>query len=193
MTIQNIEKTMHQLIQNKKGILLSKKYKNMTTPLYIQCHNGHKFRKTLKSIRYNNRWCPICPNNKESKGEKKVRSYLESNNIKYRPQKSFKKLRGKKKLKFDFGGKIYSKNWCIEFDGKQHFEKIDFFGGFEKRRKYDIKKTKYCNDNEISLLRIDYTCDQNKIEKLLTNFFIKLNNKEYIFMLSDDNKYNFLN
>ena len=47
---------------------------------------------------------------------------------------------------------IYRKNICIEFNGKQHYEPIDFFGGvdrFEKQQINDNIKVNYCNDNNI--------------------------------------------
>jgi hypothetical protein len=57
----------------------------------------------------------------------------------------------------------------IEFDGRQHYEPIEFFGGEEKyisRKKNDQIKTNYCLKNNISLLRIPYW-DYDNIETIL--------------------------
>lgn len=63
------------------------------------------------------------------------------------------------KLRFDF----YIKNkYIIEYDGKQHFQAIDFFGGeeeFYQRREHDLIKNKYCFDNNIPLIRIPYDAE----------------------------------
>ena len=68
-------------------------------------------------------------------------------------------------MPFDFYLPDY--NACIEYDGQQHFEPIDFFGGEEKFKKTiqrDEIKTNYCLVNNIRLLRIRY--DENVIEAL---------------------------
>ena len=48
---------------------------------------------------------------------------------------------------------------CIEFDGKQHFQPMEFFGGmkaFESLKINDKIKSDYCEDNYIDLIRIRY-------------------------------------
>ena len=66
----------------------------------------------------------------------------------------------------------------IEFDGEQHFQVNDHFGGvedYEKRKTSDDRKTDYCRTHRIPLLRIRY--DQfKKIEDILDRFF---ENPEY--------------
>jgi len=67
-------------------------------------------------------------------------------------------------------------NICIEFNGKQHYEPITFFGGEEGLKKQIIRdkiKTQYCDKNNIKLFIIKY--DENLIIKLNLLFvnFIK--------------------
>ena len=67
-------------------------------------------------------------------------------------------------LKFDFYLPDY--NCCIEYDGKQHFEPIDYFGGkngFIKTQERDDIKNQYCKNNDIKLIRIPYT-DLKKLD-----------------------------
>lgn len=48
----------------------------------------------------------------------------------------------------------------VEFDGQDHFKQNGYRGGADRlvsRQKNDNIKTKYCSDNDIKLLRIDYT------------------------------------
>jgi len=108
--------------------------------------------------------CPKCNN---SKGENIINNFLIRNNIEFIPEKTFQGCKFKKLLPFDFY--IPSHNLCIEFDGKQHFESVDYFGG-EKHLKYiknnDLIKTNYCISNGIKLLRIKYT-DFDNIEFIL--------------------------
>lgn len=110
--------------------------------------------------------CPYCC---ESKGEKEIRYFLISNNIKFKQNKRFNKCKDKKTLPFDFYLSDY--NICIEYDGIQHFESIEYWGGKNKlltQKKRDQIKTNYCLQNNIKLIRIKY--NENILEKLNKNF-----------------------
>jgi hypothetical protein len=61
-------------------------------------------------------------------------------------------------------------NIIVEFDGIQHYEPIDFFGGkesFIKQVRNDEIKNEYCLKNNIKLLRIPYWEFRN-IESILS-------------------------
>lgn len=106
--------------------------------------------------------CPVC---NESHGERIIRQYLSDKNVNFMSQYTFDGCRYKKPLPFDFY--LTDKNICIEFDGIQHFEPVDIFGGIDvlqEVQRNDSIKTNYCMDNNIQLLRIRY--DDNIIERL---------------------------
>jgi len=106
--------------------------------------------------------CPYCS---ESKGEKEIEIFLLNNEIEYSRQKKFDDCKNVRKLPFDFYLPEY--DMCIEFDGRQHFESIDYFGG-DKHLEYvknnDFIKETFCKENNIKLLRIKH--DDNVLEKL---------------------------
>lgn len=109
-----------------------------------------------------------CPQCNESKGERRIRLWLDRHCINYIYQKIFNDCKDKRPLPFDFYLPDY--NVCIEFDGRQHYEPVDYFGGkesFEYTIKHDETKTNYCKQNNIRLLRIRYDKD---IEETLINF-----------------------
>ena len=68
-------------------------------------------------------------------------------------------------------------NTIIEYDGEFHFDLPKFrFKNKERRmlelletQKHDAIKTKYCEDNEIKLLRIPYW-DFDNIETIVSNY-----------------------
>jgi hypothetical protein len=98
--------------------------------------------------------CLLC---KESKGEREIRVFLEENNIKFEQQFIFNDCRDKNPLPFDFY--LPNLNICIEYDGRQHYEVIDRWGGLEgflDQQKKDKIKNNYCETNKIHLLRISY-------------------------------------
>lgn len=126
---------------------------------------GEEFLSSLSVItNRNGQVCPSCSHN-ESKGERAIRHYLESNNIGFIQEKWFRDCRDRKPLRFDFYIPDY--NMCIEFDGDQHFyDKGDFSTSLEYTQKHDEIKNKYCTDNNIKLLRIPYW-KYSKIETIL--------------------------
>jgi len=108
--------------------------------------------------------CSLCSG---SQGERKISRYLKSQNIAYACQHTFAGCIYKKKLRFDFY--IPDRNLCIEYDGRQHTESVDFFGGvalLEELNRKDEIKTQYCIDHNIGLLRISYI-DYDRIEELV--------------------------
>lgn len=112
-----------------------------------------------------------CPNCKISKGENKIMEYLLINNIDFKTQFSFDDCKFVNKLLFDFY--IPSKNICIEYDGIQHFESIEHFGGDKRlkdQKNKDLIKNKWCEYNKINLLRISYK-DFKNIDNILSKLF----------------------
>lgn len=109
-----------------------------------------------------------------SSGEKLIEKYLHDNRIKYQAQYTFEDCKDISLLKFDFA--ILRANetvsQLIEYDGKQHYEATDFFGGeeaFKKRKEHDIIKDKYCLAKGIPLLRLPYTLSVDEIKEQLAN------------------------
>jgi hypothetical protein len=104
--------------------------------------------------------CPIC---KESKGEREITLYLTENNINFIRQRRFTDCRDKKPLPFDFFIEKY--NTCIEFNGKQHYISVPYWGGdenFKKQQKRDKIKLEYCMKNNIHLIIINDVKEINK-------------------------------
>lgn len=108
--------------------------------------------------------CKICSAlDNESKAVKKIKKYLDDNNILYIQEKTYKTCKDKKALPFDFYLEEY--DLLVEFDGEQHF-KISFNSekSFEACKKHDEMKNKWCKENNKDLLRINYK--QNPVEVL---------------------------
>lgn len=115
-----------------------------------------------------------CPSCNASKGEYRIKMWLDDNNITYEPQKTFNNCINpdtKRRLRFDFY--IPDKNLVIEYDGKQHFEVSNFCNDielsrelFEKTKKHDRIKNEYVDNNKIDILRISYK-EFNTIEEIL--------------------------
>jgi very-short-patch-repair endonuclease len=98
-----------------------------------------------------------CPSCSESRGEKLISKYLDKNDISYYRQHKFPDCKNIFQLPFDFYLPKY--RTIIEFDGKQHYEPIEHFGGleaYERLKVNDKIKNDYCEDNYINIIRIRY-------------------------------------
>lgn len=150
-------------IESKNCSLLSQTYRSCEDRLKIQCPCGELYNTSFNYFKnYNQIRCKRCTN-KMSKGEIIIEDYLRNNNINFEPQYTFEDLKAnnnKQKLKFDFAVFIDKKlHYLIEFDGKQHSQSVDFFGGeesFKVLQDNDNKKNNYCDTNKIKLIRIPY-------------------------------------
>ena len=109
-------------------------------------------------------WCTI------SKGEEKIRQYLNLIGIEFEYQKRFNKCKDIGVLPFDFY--LSQHNLLIEYDGEQHFFPVPFskryIEDFKHTQRRDKIRNEFAKKNKIGLLRIPYTEFKN-IERLLEN------------------------
>lgn len=132
--------------------------------IIVSCKKHGKFTQEANAHK-RGQGCPHCCT---SKGELAVKSYLELNNIKFEQQKTFPNCIHKSALKFDFY--LLDHNVAIEFQGRQHFEEVSYFGGeegFQETVLRDEIKSDYCKNNYIELICLS---DTNEIESKLNKF-----------------------
>ncbi|MDP1609398.1 MAG: hypothetical protein Q8L98_08835 [Chlamydiales bacterium] len=117
--------------------------------------------------------CPLCVNQLNSRGVKKIVSYLLANNLKFEREKTFSSLKsakaGNKSLRFDFY--IQEFKTLIEFDGLQHFKPIAKWGGektYKALKENDELKNEWAAQEGFKLVRIKYT-EEEVIEKILSD------------------------
>ena len=135
--------------------------------IYWLCEKGHEWKTSVANRTTRGDGCPIC---NESHGEKAVVNFLNKTLIIHERQKKYNKCKNKKPLPFDFY--LPNENILIEYDGIQHSNIREFFGGEEAliyTKQNDSIKTKFAKDNNIPLLRIPYT-EFNNIEALIKSF-----------------------
>lgn len=119
-----------------------------------------------------------------SNSEYRIAQYLDRLGVKYKTQYTFKGCRDVGLLPFDFAiiddkGKVLM---LIEYDGEQHSHPVNFKGegrrnarrNFEKTKKHDKIKNRYCKRKKIKLIRIDYT-QRNDLYKIIKRELIASN------------------
>ena len=125
----------------------------------------------------------ICVGNEQgSSGEVKIKKVLNEMKIDYQYNSSHEvKNENNNYLRWDFIITSCEEPLFIEYDGRQHFEPVEHWGGqkaFEQTKKYDKLKDDYCNDNGYLLLRIPYT-EYGNIPQLITDFICENTNWGY--------------
>lgn len=109
---------------------------------------------SMSSRTSQNSGCPYCI---QSKGEYAIIKVLLDKNIEFSQQKTFRGCADKYLLRFDFYLPEY--NLCIEYNGIQHYEQRDFFGGkssFIDRQAKDKIKKDFCVSSGIEFIQISY-------------------------------------
>lgn len=114
-----------------------------------------------------------CGCNHSSQWENHIDNLLKEYNINFESQKRFSDCTnsdGTSTLPFDFY--IENINTIIEYDGEHHFKSIPYWGGdekFFKTQQNDNIKNKFCEANNITLLRLPYTLSMDEIDEQILN------------------------
>ena len=138
---------------NKAALIHSNKYDYSKVnyilsdiPVKIICEKHGEFLQTPE-VHLGGHGCPRC---KSSMMENEIREFLINNGIDFEEQKRFKWL-GLQSLDFY----LTEYNMAIECQGIQHFDAIDYFGGYDGylyTQKRDKLKKELCENNNIVIL-----------------------------------------
>lgn len=149
-----------RIAEINQNIEVLENYINAHTSILHKCKvDGYEWYALPNGI-LNGGGCPKC---NESKGEKTITNWLNENNILYESQKRFSDCKNIKTLPFDFY--LPDFNIVIEYQGVQHYEPIEYFGGEEKFKNQVLRdniKREYCKKSNIILFEISYCSDLNK-------------------------------
>ena len=170
-TIDNIKNYL--IIHNINFELLSDIYNGNSKMMLWKCKNSNCnkiFTRNWNTVlQSDSNECPFCVC---SKGEYNIDGLLNTYNIYHFRQYVFPDCKHKRVLYFDFY--LPDFNLCIEYQGQQHYELVDFAGKgdiwarkqLKLNQKKDQIKRDYCNNNNIKLIEIPYW-DYNNIEEIL--------------------------
>lgn len=144
-----------------------------------QCGCGQIFETSIASFMNSKNKCDKCASSK-SRFEIMTMQWLNDNNIDYISEYIMSDCKDVLPLPFDFY--ISAQNILIEIDGQGHYHPCNFNqcshekaqATFEITQKHDEIKTKYCQDNNIKLIRIPYwEFDNNNYKEILFTNLIK--------------------
>jgi hypothetical protein len=119
----------------------------------------------------------------QSAGERYVLSILDKMEVEHSKQHTFPDCKYKNILRYDFA--VFDNNkllYLIEYNGKQHYEPIEFFGGqlgFEETQARDNIKKEYCQSHNIPLLVLPYTLSNDEIKQQIYEYHSSLTTAGY--------------
>lgn len=140
--------------------LIKEDIKNSKSEFEIICDCGNKWKVCLQDHIYNKTGCTNC---QSSKGEKECKRILnEIFKLKCKTQVYFEEY---KNLRYDIQFMSDGEGWMLEFDGRQHFEIIEYFKmtqeSFLAAQQRDIIKTRNAIEFGYNVIRIDYNQIKN--------------------------------
>ena len=174
---------------NNNGHKLLSNYANALTKVLIDFNCGHEPHWIRPSSYKKSIRCPKCAH----KGERELYELLSNMYCKVETQKTYNDLKNKGYLKYDFYLPEY--NLLIELDGDHHREKISYKSKdmtelekylaeieanekLQDRQYKDKLKDDYAKDNNIPLLRIEYSnaiIELDKWKKLIEEKIKEIN------------------
>lgn len=146
------------------------KYIGKEVPVTIICPKHGEFQQT-PAHHLKGSGCQKCAC---SHGETFIIEYLNNKKINFQSQYLIqvpKDVRSSGRIYADFY--IRDLNTIIEYNGKQHYVPIEYFGGkvtFEAQIKRDNYLRQYCLDNNIRLIELHYGIDFNIIKEYLDTY-----------------------
>lgn len=153
-------------------------YVNSYTKVEVHCKVHNTFYEALPNQIIHRKTC--CYANERKNNEAQIYQIIKNWGFSVQRQKTFVGCKDKFYLPFDFY--LSEENVCIEYDGEQHYMPISFGekdkaivqANFERTKRHDQMKDKFCKDNNILLIRIPYWY-QDELEYFLLTTFIENN------------------
>lgn len=156
--------------------LLSQEYHGRNAKYKIKCKKcGKEDERWGITLIDNDNSCKYCDHG--SKYEQLIGILLDKKNIRY--IREYLDIWNGHYHRFDFF--LPDRNMIIEYNGQQHYEPIEYFGGeeqFRLRQERDKEKEQYCQDKNLQLIVFNYQQTSEEIEKKIGLIFNDYPEKE---------------
>ena len=151
----------------KGGRVLTREYQNQNTELLMECREGHQWTTKAANIR-NGKWCPKCT---QSVSEQICRAILETAFEIPFPKAKPRWLVNERGNRMELDGFCKELSLGFEYNGKQHYRTVEAFhqetDALLKRQLDDQRKVELCAEQNVRLIVIPYTVDQNDLPTFL--------------------------
>ena len=159
MYTKSTEKYNQEVSKETSGCyVLTSEYTGVNNYIHMKHITCGKEYKTTPHQFNRGRRCPHC---NASKGESLVKKVLETLEVPYKYQVNLRELNDlDHRYSYDFY--LPDKRVLIEYQGKQHYEPVELFGGleaFERQQQNDEYKRDFAKQNSYILIEVPYTED----------------------------------
>lgn len=178
---QKYSKTTEQFIEDAKRIHGDRYeynkvyYYNKETPVVIICKDHGEF-KQIPNAHLSGAGCPKCKNKNQTLLFEKLSNTFKTLHFDY--EIGVKWLEGQR---FDIYNEQF--NFAIEYDGLQHYEPVEHFGGesyFKVIQDKDLSKNAKCIANKCKLFRVKFDYSEEDYRELVINITNYIKNKKFI-------------
>jgi hypothetical protein len=174
----NLEKVKKEIYNKTNGEFecIDTKYKNVDTPIKIKHNVCNKSFKLSMNAFLKTPKCRVCENN-YSLGEKYTKDAIVKLGYDFEKEYSFDDCKRHNILRYDFAvfNKFTRELICaVEFDGAEHYIPVfeNTAESLADSKEKDEIKNKYCNENDIILIRIPFWEIDNVYKYLKKQFKI---------------------
>lgn len=151
---KRLERLRNRIVK-RGGTLLSTECLTVDAEIEIRCRRDHIFKTTYDRFIYQKSWCPSC---REPLGERLTRAILERYLETKLPKKRPAWLLNETGRRMEFDGYSKEKGIAFEFNGIQHYRRIEYFHSkksFDKQIDRDNLKRSLSKENGVVLLEIN--------------------------------------
>lgn len=159
---------IQQLARSRGGECLSGSYSDNASLLRWRCARGHEWEASLRNVKHNNSWCPICG---AGVSERICRAVFEAIFGTLFPKARPEWLRNERGNWMELDGYAEELGLAFEYHGVQHFKPIGFFHASDEafllRQRDDRKRAAMCREKGINLIEVPYMIPHDEIESFI--------------------------
>jgi very-short-patch-repair endonuclease len=153
------------IIHNHQYDYSKVQYKNNRVKVEIICKKHGNFMQTPKD-HLRGHGCSLC---NISKGESMLSKKLTYLGIKFKREFRFDSCVSLSGVKLPFDFYLPDYKILVEYDGRQHYENVEVFGGLESHKnliKNDLIRNNWCEKNNLKLIRVRWDDEESGINEL---------------------------
>lgn len=156
------------LARSRGGECLSGIYEDSDVNLRWRCARGHEWEASLRNVKHNKSWCPICS---AGVSERICRAVFEALFGTPFPKVRPEWLRNERGNWMELDGYSEELGLGFEYHGVQHFKPNGFFHASDEtfllRQQDDRKRAAMCRERGITLIEVPYTVPHGVIESFI--------------------------
>ena len=164
----NTDEFQKYIDENHPGGTVLEEYIDALTKIKIRCAYGHIWKVAPGYVKHG-QWCPVCSQGSSERICRKTFELIFDKDFSKRRPKWLVNPETSRKMELD--GFCKELGLAFEYNGKQHYEKIEKFfhknQGYEKQVERDILKGILCKKNDVVLIIVPYWIEKEDFPRFI--------------------------